>query len=183
MTGSTTLRRETRLLSVSGAWVRGTWIDDAVLAHCQRSANGGFGFRVRSAEVRRALVDAGLAVHDAGDPALLTGTRLAERVIEERSTTVPAHAVRIHPPAPDSPAAAATPFPAPQRGHHGAPTARTAAAEPFLGFCASSHHHLPVEAVVRGHRQRGAADAATESVALCARCADMLGSAGFFREA
>lgn len=91
MTAPTTLRRETRLLSVSGAWVRGTWIDEAVLAHCQRSADGGFGFRVRSPQVRRALVEAGLAVHDTVDPALLTGTPLAERVIEgERGHDAPA---------------------------------------------------------------------------------------------
>ena len=73
MNATATLQRETRLLSVSGAWVRGTWIDDAVLTHCQRSAAAGFGFRVRSPQVGRALVDAGLAVADAGDPQLLTG--------------------------------------------------------------------------------------------------------------
>lgn len=48
----------------------------------------------------------------------------------------------------------------------------------------SSHHHLPVEAVVSGYRQRSAVVAdGTEQVALCGRCADMLGGAGFFHEA
>lgn len=172
MSPSATLRRETRLLSVSGAWVRGTWVDDAVLEHCRRSAQGGFGFRVRSSQVGHALVDAGLADRDRRDPSLLTGTSLAGGLDAATAAAPAAPRATARPPRAGfvaEPTAAATPRPT-------APLA-----EEFLGFCASAHHAAPVEATVSGLRQsNGAATAHTEAVVLCGRCADMLGSAGFF---
>lgn len=176
MSPSATLRRETRLLSVSGAWVRGTWVDDAVLEHCRRSAQGGFGFRVRSSQVGHALVDAGLADRDRRDPSLLTGTSLAGG-LDAATVAPPASGATARPPRAGfvaEPRAAAAPAAA-------APRPTVPDAEEFLGFCASAHHASPVEATVSGLRQsNGAARAHTEAVVLCGRCADMLGSAGFF---
>ncbi|MGA8256315.1 MAG: hypothetical protein WB767_07040 [Nocardioides sp.] len=136
------VRRETRLVPVSGVWVGTTWIDDTVLEHCRRSAEGGFAFRVRSSEIAMALVAAGFAVRDTTHPTALQGI-------------LNAHDIRVA----EAPSAATAP----------------------LGRCSSSHHLDPVEATVRGHRTRSA-DAAdgTEPAALCARCADLLGDAGFF---
>lgn len=173
MSPSATLRRETRLLSVSGAWVRGTWVDDAVLEHCRRSAQGGFGFRVRSSQVGHALVDAGLADRDRRDPGLLTGTALASGL---DATAPTSGRSATHAPPTDSrpPRAGFVAEPA-------APRTSTPAAEEFLGFCASAHHASPVEATVAGLRQsNGSVRAHTEPVVLCDRCAGMLGSAGFF---
>lgn len=165
MTVTAPLHRETR--SVSGVWLRDVWVDDAVLAHCRRAAQGGFPFRVRSAQVARALVAAGLATPDAHDPALLTGTPLALRhlVVTDAAPAAPTAAPT---------AAAATPRAA----------ARPAVEEEFLGYCSSTHHaHRPVEAVVRGRRPISATSQVTEPVALCGRCADLMADAGFFRAA
>lgn len=164
MSPTAAMRRDTRLLSVTGAWVRGTWVDDAVLEHCRRSAAGGFGFRVRSEPVGDALVEAGLARRDDADPRLLTGT---------------ARAAALETPAPAAP----TPAPrAPRAGFVAEPTAADRDGREFLGFCASAHHAAPVEATVRGRRQRSATDPRdTEPAALCDRCADLLSAAGFFR--
>lgn len=154
MSSTTTapLRRHTRLVPVTGAWVGPTWIDDTVLTHCQRSSEGGFGFRVRSADVASALVASGLAVRDTADSALLVGT---DRVADLWSTPVE----DVAPPAP-------------------------AEAPRSLGSCGSAHHVSPVEAVVAGTRERSADPAdGREPVALCERCASMLGSAGFFTAA
>jgi len=106
---------------------------------------------VRSPEVASALVAAGFATRDADHPTALVGAG----VDVQNSWDLPT---------PTS-------------------TAATAATEPStpLGACGSSHHLGPVEATVRGHRTLSAHAAdGSEPVALCDRCADLMGSAGFF---
>jgi hypothetical protein len=60
-----TVHPATRTVEVQGAWIGDTWVDDGVLAMARRSAEGGFGFRVRSAQVADAMVRSGLATRDA----------------------------------------------------------------------------------------------------------------------
>lgn len=55
--------------------------------------------------------------------------------------------------------------------------------EQVTGWCSSSHHASPVEAVVEGRRARHADDAHGEAVRLCGRCADLMSDAGFFQAA
>lgn len=55
--------------------------------------------------------------------------------------------------------------------------------EHVTGWCGSTHHATPVEAVVAGRRARHADDEHGEVVRLCARCADLLTDAGFFQAA
>ena len=76
-----------------GAWVRGTWVDAAVLAQLHRSAEGRFAVRLSSGETAAALVAAGLAARLA-DGSLL-GTFEAMRAAEEGGLLLdeePAHA-------------------------------------------------------------------------------------------
>lgn len=65
--------------TVEGAWAGGTWIDASVLAHAWRSAQGGFEFTVRTAEVADALVAHGVAERVAGRT--LRGTVSEEPVV------------------------------------------------------------------------------------------------------
>lgn len=64
-----------------------------------------------------------------------------------------------------------------------APRRPSEARQQVAGWCGSTHHVSPVEAVVAGRRARHADDAHGEAVSLCARCADLLGDAGFFQVA
>ena len=61
--------------------------------------------------------------------------------------------------------------------------ARERSQEQVTGWCSSSHHASPVEAVVAGRRARHADDPHGEAVRLCGRCADLLTDAGFFQAA
>lgn len=132
------VRPATRTVEVRGAWVGATWVDHGVLDMVQRSAEGGFPFRVRSEEVADALVGLGLATRDAA------GSLRGERVAAE-------------------------------------PTYDRGSGAGVTGWCASTHHLEPVPAVVEGRRGRSADDPWAEEVGLCGRCADLMGSAGFFR--
>lgn len=141
--------------TVEGAWAGGTWIDAGVLAHAWRSAQGGFDFTVRSTRVADALVTHGLATRVSGRT--LRGTAAVQEPVAQEPVVVPS----------------------PRRPH---PSENSQVRE-VTGWCASSHHVTPVAAVVAGRRARHADDAHGEAVRLCARCADLLGDAGFFRAA
>lgn len=158
---STTVRAATRTIEVPGAWAGGTWIDATVLAHAERSARGGFDFTVRSGEVADALVSHGLA------------SRVEGRTLRGR------------PEVSEVCAAVPTPRPAPRTAPPAAPRTapRTTPRREVSGWCSSTHHVEPVPAVVAGRRGRSIDDPWAEEVRLCARCAQLLGEAGFFAAA
>ncbi|WP_232679026.1 hypothetical protein [Nocardioides sp. R-C-SC26] len=141
-----------RAVAVSGVRIGAVFVDDAVLDHCHRSAEGGFDFRVRRPEVAEALVAAGLAVRGRGERTVRGTGSVARRQspTSTAATTDRAPQTRLEP-------------------------------ERSLGRCVSDHHLAPVDAVTRGRRARGADPAAGhDEVSLCGRCADLLARSGYF---